>query len=423
MPPELSLEDIAPNARAVLVQATQEATKRASVLVDPLHILLALVDGRSTVAIQQLAKVGVDTHQLRDSVTAALASNSTVPQFIPTRSTEMPDTPVLSNNAQRVIRSAFKEAAHLGHKSVDTIHLLLGLLYLDGEPAATLLTKAGISLYQLRQTVLEAPPSIQPATRHTLRAAIKPSPIFFALIIVMIAAGVGLWRNPSESWVGPLTTLFVISGWIVSLCLHEFSHALAAYLGGDSSVREAGYLTLNPLRYTHPLLSIIMPVIFLLMGGIGLPGGAVYINTNALRNTRWEALVSAAGPLGTLIFCVIISIPFYFDWQAWTTAENWYLWPALAFLGFLQVTALLFNLLPIPPLDGFQLLATQLPSAIRRQLLGFGNIGFFLLLFLFSRNNPVSEGFWRFAFLTAARLQIPVELVSAGYQQFSWWSF
>ncbi len=73
----------------------------------------------------------------------------------------------------------------------------------------------------------------------------------------------------------------------MSLCLHEFGHALAAYLGGDTSVRDAGYLTLNPLKYSHPLLSIIMPVLFLMMGGIGLPGGAVYINRHALRSSTW----------------------------------------------------------------------------------------------------------------------------------------
>jgi len=70
-----------------------------------------------------------------------------------------------------------------------------------------------------------------------------------------------------------VTFLVVIVGWVFSLCLHEFSHALVAYYGGDTSVREKGYLTFNPLKYTHPVYSILMPMIFLLLGGIGLPGG------------------------------------------------------------------------------------------------------------------------------------------------------
>ncbi len=71
------------------------------------------------------------------------------------------------------------------------------------------------------------------------------------------------------------TFLIVLAGWIFSLSLHEFAHALVAYYGGDKTVKDKGYLTFNPLKYTHPMLSIVFPIIFLMMGGIGLPGGAV----------------------------------------------------------------------------------------------------------------------------------------------------
>ena len=71
--------------------------------------------------------------------------------------------------------------------------------------------------------------------------------------------------------------------WVFSVCLHEFGHALVAYRGGDYTVREKGYLTMNPLHYTDPLFSILMPLLFLAMGGIGLPGGAVYIERQLLR--------------------------------------------------------------------------------------------------------------------------------------------
>ena len=61
----------------------------------------------------------------------------------------------------------------------------------------------------------------------------------------------------------------------MSLCLHEFGHALVAYRGGDRSVRGKGYLTLDIRRYTDVGLSFVLPVLFLLLGGIPLPGGAV----------------------------------------------------------------------------------------------------------------------------------------------------
>src|SRR5262249_9341871 len=101
---------------------------------------------------------------------------------------------------------------------------------------------------------------------------------------------------------------FVVAGWLISLCLHEFGHAIAAYGGGDLSVREKGYLTLDPLRYTNLQFSILWPLVFLAIGGIGLPGGAVYVNMRALRSPSHRALVSAAGPLATLLVLILLLI-------------------------------------------------------------------------------------------------------------------
>ena len=97
-----------------------------------------------------------------------------------------------------------------------------------------------------------------------------------------------------------MTFLIVLAGWIFSLCLHEFSHALVAYRGGDYTVKEKGYLSFNPLKYTHPIFSIVLPIIFLLLGGIGLPGGAVYIETWRIRDRRILSLMSLAGPASVL---------------------------------------------------------------------------------------------------------------------------
>ena len=71
----------------------------------------------------------------------------------------------------------------------------------------------------------------------------------------------------------------MVFGWLVSLCLHEFGHAYTAWKYGDRDVEVRGYLTLNPLKYTNPLLSLGLPVLFIALGGIGLPGGAVYVRT------------------------------------------------------------------------------------------------------------------------------------------------
>src|SRR5512145_2144288 len=105
-----------------------------------------------------------------------------------------------------------------------------------------------------------------------------------------------------------MTFTIVFFGWIFSLCLHEFSHALVAYLGGNYTVREKGYLTFNPLKYTHPLYSLVLPLLFLVMGGIGLPGGAVYIETWRLRSRAWRSIVALAGPMANLLVGIVLGI-------------------------------------------------------------------------------------------------------------------
>jgi Zn-dependent protease len=105
-----------------------------------------------------------------------------------------------------------------------------------------------------------------------------------------------------------MTFTIVLIGWIFSLCLHEFSHALVAYYGGDYTVREKGYLTFNPLKYTHPVFSLILPLVFLLLGGIGLPGGAVYIERWRIRNPFWLSAMSLAGPFSNLLVAIVLAI-------------------------------------------------------------------------------------------------------------------
>lgn len=102
-------------------------------------------------------------------------------------------------------------------------------------------------------------------------------------------------------------TTFVLIGWLISLCFHEFSHALIAYWGGDTTIKNKGYLTLNPLKYTDPLMSIILPLVFLFLGGLPLPGAAVYIEEKRLRNRWWRSAVALAGPVGSAIASLIFA--------------------------------------------------------------------------------------------------------------------
>src|SRR5512147_1678581 len=160
-----------------------------------------------------------------------------------------------------------------------------------------------------------------------------------------------------------MTFLVVLIGWVFSLCLHEFSHAAVAYAGGDTTVREKGYLTFNPLKYTHPFYSIVLPLLFLLLGGIGLPGGAVYIETWRLRSRGWVSAVSLAGPAANLLLVILLGLLFRFG-----PVGSGGIWPALAFLGLVETWALVLNLIPVPPFDGFGAIEPYLPMNVRQNI-------------------------------------------------------
>ena len=147
------------------------------------------------------------------------------------------------------------------------------------------------------------PRDAEPLVLGVPRAAFRPSPIFLALVALLITCGVLTWHGIGNVRLAVFG--FVVTGWVVSLCLHEYAHALVAYRFGDRGVAHRGYLTLNPLKYSHPLLSIALPVVVVLLGGIGLPGGAVWIDHRYIASRVKESLISASGPLTNVILAVV----------------------------------------------------------------------------------------------------------------------
>ncbi|MEQ8386202.1 MAG: tetratricopeptide repeat protein [Coleofasciculus sp. A1-SPW-01] len=209
-----------------------------------------------------------------------------------------------------------------------------------------------------------------------------------------------------------LAGLFVFGGWMVSLCLHEFGHAVVAYFGGDTSVKDKGYLTLNPLNYTDPGLSLLMPMIFLVMGGIALPGGAVYIDHSKLRDRRWDSAVSAAGPFANVVVTVALAIPFWLDWVT-VSPDDW-LGQSLAFLIFLQIFAVVINLLPIPPLDGYGIIRPWLPPSLQQRLSKLGRYSFWFIFGVLWFVPAASRELFLFIHRIALSLKIPPEAIQLG---------
>jgi Zn-dependent protease len=208
---------------------------------------------------------------------------------------------------------------------------------------------------------------------------VRPSPIFLALVAVTAVGGVLAWLAGAS--VRPLSYagvfIFVIGGWMVSLCLHEFGHAATAWRFGDHDPEVRGYLTLDPRRYSHPALSLVLPIVFIALGGIGLPGAAVYLRTWFMTPAR-RTLVSLAGPAANLVLAVLLLAltRLFYD------PDHAVLWAGVAFLGLLQIMAVLLNLLPIPGLDGYDALESHLSPETQRAVAPFKQYGVFLLLFL-----------------------------------------
>jgi len=182
------------------------------------------------------------------------------------------------------------------------------------------------------------------------------SAAFLALAGIFAVSGAVLVVAPPAAVIA--TFVFVLSGWIISLCLHEYAHAATAAAFGDTTIADSGYLTLNPMHYFRGTGSLVLPVIALVMGGIALPGGAVMIR-NDLITRRWQrSLVALAGPLTTLLALVVsyaaavatVSLPLLHD--------------ALILLAFFELMAFVLNILPVPGLDGFAVVGPWLPKAV-----------------------------------------------------------
>jgi tetratricopeptide (TPR) repeat protein len=213
---------------------------------------------------------------------------------------------------------------------------------------------------------------------------------------------------------GLMLAIAVLSGWIATVCLHEFGHAIVAYYGGDTTVKDKGYLTLNPLKYTDVGYSLIMPVVFLVMGGIALPGAAVYINTSLLRSRAWKSAVSAAGPLATALVAIALSVPFQLGWAT----EGWG-WNALALLTTYQVAGLFFNLLPVPSFDGFGIIEPWLPKEVQHATRRWGRYGYLVLLALFWTVPAFSGSFWGLVSTVSEGLGVSPLMMRSAYTEFA----
>jgi len=167
---------------------------------------------------------------------------------------------------------------------------------------------------------------------------------------------------------------------IFSIVIHEVAHGYVALKNGDPTARILGRLTLNPIPHIDPIGTILLPLLLLFSGAGILFGWAKPVPVNPLnfRNYRWgEITVSAAGPLSNLALAVLFSFVLHLG------LINLGLMKMALWGVQINIFLALFNLIPIPPLDGSHILAILLPRDLARLYAYLEPVGFILILVLF----------------------------------------
>lgn len=187
--------------------------------------------------------------------------------------------------------------------------------------------------------------------------------------------------------------LFQIAILIFSVVIHEVSHGYAALALGDRTAAYAGRLTLNPLKHLDPFGSVLLPLFTYFAGGV-IFGWArpVPYNPYNLRNQKWgPAIVGVAGPAANIALAVVFGLLLRFFPHFAGEAPAAFL---INFMGiastitFLNLVLAVFNLIPIPPLDGSKLLFALLPyrwQNVQFFLERYGLFLFLIFIFFFSR--------------------------------------
>ena len=158
-----------------------------------------------------------------------------------------------------------------------------------------------------------------------------------------------------------VVVLVIILG---SMILHELAHGLMAYALGDTTARDEGRLSLNPLKHLDPITSVLIPLLMFFTGG-PIFGGAkpVPINTSRLKGGAWGmALVGIVGPLTNFLLALIAFLIGHFTGVIYGTEL---IGTVVMYIVSINLGFFVFNMIPIPPLDGSRVLYAIAPDGVR----------------------------------------------------------
>ncbi len=201
-----------------------------------------------------------------------------------------------------------------------------------------------------------------------------------------------------------LNFIFSIAVLIFSVVFHEIAHGYAAYFLGDPTAKLSGRLSVNPIKHIDPLGSVIFPSIAFMLGGV-IFGWAkpVPVNTYNLRHGKWgEAIVAFAGPVSNLLIATVFALFLRFDPSFMTSSAEYF----ASYIVLINISLAVFNLVPIPPLDGSRIIYAVLPWHLAEKVRRFEQQSFILVLifvfFIWEFLSPVVP--WLFKIMVGTSL-------------------
>jgi Zn-dependent protease len=168
---------------------------------------------------------------------------------------------------------------------------------------------------------------------------------------------------------------------LVAFPIHEYSHALAAYRLGDSTARYMGRLTLNPIAHFDPIGGLFLLLTSLSGYAIGWAKPTPVNPANLAGGRQGEALVAFAGPFSNLVMASIVAVPLRAILTLGIDVPELGI-TVLSLLVLFNLVLFVFNLLPIPPLDGYRVLLAVVSPRVAWQLRPYEQYGFFILILL-----------------------------------------
>jgi Zn-dependent protease len=251
--------------------------------------------------------------------------------------------------------------------------------------------------------------------RKSLLSKIGDYFFFMFHCALVVAAGLALYVIDGDAlFAKPLAVVFSIAYLTLSVSFHEFGHSLVAYRSGDYSAKSSGYLQLNFLKYSDAQSSFFAILVFMI-SGIFLPAGVVYLNEYHIDRKKmlWVYLAGPFSDVVTLSASVLLLS------LVLTDGSSFFNDVACALIV-IKVVYIVFNLLPLPSLDGYNALAELAPERIKYSMKSFGSqFGVYILVLVMVVPSDLLSPIWYAAYSISERMGVSVVSARSGFDHIS----